>query len=308
MSTPEWPAQDTTPKPFVFVLMPFDKKFNDIYKFGIKEAAQDIGAYAERLDEQMFTEGMLDRIYSQIGKADVIVADMTGRNPNVFYEVGYAHALNKIVIPLTQKAEDIPFDLQHRQHIVYGESIETLRSDLVKYLAWAIPESQRRAQGKRDERFLVTVGWNHIPKHTAHGTSPSIRVKVGNMEVAWLMPVVVTNASQETAGPITHIYLLTTKDPQIVPCRPTDVIEGDIQAVARLSPMNLPDDPTAGEFVTRYRLGASIGALPPQAVEDFATYLTFRLARQPVQQKFRLRLHSATQYFDYDFTLDVGFY
>jgi len=78
----------TTPKPLVFVLMPFDSSFDDIYKFGIKGAAEDSGAYAERIDEQIFSEGILDRVFNQINKADVIVADMTGRNPNVFYEVG----------------------------------------------------------------------------------------------------------------------------------------------------------------------------------------------------------------------------
>src|SRR5437870_420423 len=116
-------AKSTTPKPFVFVLMPFDQTFDDIYKFGIKGAAQDAGAYAERIDEQIFTEGILDRVFNQINKADVIVADMTGRNPNVFYEVGYAHALGKIGLLLTQDAADIPLDLKH-QHIVYGGSID----------------------------------------------------------------------------------------------------------------------------------------------------------------------------------------
>ncbi len=93
--------------------MPFDSSFDDIYKFGIKGAAEDAGAYAERIDEQIFSEGILDRVFNQINKADVIVADMTGRNPNVFYEVGYAHALGKIVLLLTQQADDIPFDLKH---------------------------------------------------------------------------------------------------------------------------------------------------------------------------------------------------
>jgi len=60
------------------------RAFDDIYKFGIKGAAQDAGAYAERIDEQIFTEGILDRVFNQINKADVIVADMTGRNANVF--------------------------------------------------------------------------------------------------------------------------------------------------------------------------------------------------------------------------------
>lgn len=111
--------KSTKPKPFIFVLMPFDETFNDTYKFGIKGAAEDAGCYAERVDEQIFTEGILERVFNQINKADVIVADMTGRNSNVFYEVGYAHALNKIVLLLTQKAEDIPFDLKHHQHTVY---------------------------------------------------------------------------------------------------------------------------------------------------------------------------------------------
>jgi len=107
----------TAPKPFVFVLMPFNEDFDDIYKLGIKEAAKEVGAYAERVDEQIFTEGILERIFNQISKADVIVADMTGRNPNVFYEVGYAHALGKIVLLLTKKVEVIPFDLRHKQHL-----------------------------------------------------------------------------------------------------------------------------------------------------------------------------------------------
>jgi len=95
-------SKSTRPKPFIFVLMPFDTEYDDIYKFGIKGAANEVGAYVERLDEQIFSEGMLDRIFNQISRADVIVADMTGRNPNVFYEVGYAHALGKIVLLLTK--------------------------------------------------------------------------------------------------------------------------------------------------------------------------------------------------------------
>lgn len=148
----------TAPKPFVFVLMPFNEDFDDIYKLGIKEAAKEVGAYAERVDEQIFTEGILERIFNQISKADVIVADMTGRNPNVFYEVGYAHALGKIVLLLTQKADDIPFDLKHKQHIVYGNSgskIQNIRNELNPKLNWAINESRRK--GKNDNSKLISI-------------------------------------------------------------------------------------------------------------------------------------------------------
>jgi hypothetical protein len=65
-------------KIFAFVLMPFDKAFDDIYKLGIKETASQLGLLAERVDEQIFREGILERIYRQIEVADLILADMSG--------------------------------------------------------------------------------------------------------------------------------------------------------------------------------------------------------------------------------------
>ena len=62
---------------------------------------------------------------------------MTGRNANVFYEVGYAHAKGKLCLHLTQEATDIPFDLQHHRHIVYGDSIVRLKTELIENLKWA---------------------------------------------------------------------------------------------------------------------------------------------------------------------------
>ncbi|MEB0058298.1 hypothetical protein [Variovorax sp. LG9.2] len=123
--------------PFVFVLMPFHKDFEDIYRLGIKQTAEQVGLRAERVDEQMYSEPMLERIYQQIVAADIIVADMTGQNSNVFYEVGYAHARNKLCILMTQNAADIPFDLKQHRHIVYGNSIVHLRTLLEPNLVWA---------------------------------------------------------------------------------------------------------------------------------------------------------------------------
>jgi hypothetical protein len=53
---------DNSPKPFVFVLMPFANEFNDIYELGIKAACVEAGAYCERVDEQIFEGSMLERI------------------------------------------------------------------------------------------------------------------------------------------------------------------------------------------------------------------------------------------------------
>ena len=132
----------TVPKPFAFILMPFTGDFDDVYKLGIKPACENAGAYAERIDEQIFADSILERIYNQIAKADIIVADMTGRNANVFYETGYAHAIGKHVILLTQNVEDIPFDLKHYPHIVYGGKIIDLIPELEKRFRWMIENTQ----------------------------------------------------------------------------------------------------------------------------------------------------------------------
>jgi len=125
--------------------MPFDSGFDDTYELGVKQSCIDAGAYCERVDEQFFHEPILDRIYNQISKADVVIADMTGRNPNVFYEVGYAHALGKTTILLTQDANDIPFDLKPYPHIIYDKKILKLKEELTQKLKWCIGSKVRDA-------------------------------------------------------------------------------------------------------------------------------------------------------------------
>lgn len=141
------------PNIFAFVLMPFAPSFDDVYRIGIKEPAESMGIRAERVDEQIYAEGMLERVYRQIDAADLIIADMSGQNPNVFYEVGYAHAKDKLCILLTRDASDIPFDLKHRRHIIYGNSIRSLREQLMKDLSWA----QGHIDSARRSRIRVAV-------------------------------------------------------------------------------------------------------------------------------------------------------
>ena len=66
-------------KPFVFVLMPFTKDFDDIYKLGIKDCCNQVGFIAERVDEQIYSESILERIYRQIKVCDIVIADMTSK-------------------------------------------------------------------------------------------------------------------------------------------------------------------------------------------------------------------------------------
>lgn len=118
--------------PYIFVLMPFKDSFWDVYELGIKAVAKDLKCRCERVDEIQFTDQVLNKIYEQIRYSNLIIADMTGKNPNVYYEVGYAHALNKKVILLTQDSDSIPFDLSGHNHIVYDGSISKLKTALQK--------------------------------------------------------------------------------------------------------------------------------------------------------------------------------
>ena len=157
---------------FAFVLMPFSSDFDDIYRLGIKDPADNLGIRAERVDEQLFAGGILDRIYRQIEAADVVIADMSGRNPNVFYEVGYAHAKDKLCLLLTGDVADIPFDLKDRRHIVYGGSIQFLREQMMENLAWArneienIRRSRIRVQVKEISGDLERTDWFATAKIT----------------------------------------------------------------------------------------------------------------------------------------------
>ena len=91
----------------------------------------------QKVDEIEFNDSILAQIYKGIQSADIVIAEMTGRNPNVFYEVGYAHALQKEVILLTQNASDIPFDIGGHNHIIYEGHIVRLRERLQSRLeAW----------------------------------------------------------------------------------------------------------------------------------------------------------------------------
>jgi len=160
----------TEPDIFAFVLMPFASEFADVYRLGIKEPAAALGIRAERVDEQIFAEGILDRIYRQINLADIVIADMSGQNANVFYEVGFAHAKDKLCLLLTNNAADIPFDLKHKRHIVYGASIQTLRDQITPGLQWAksqidnIRKSRIRITTKNISGDLEKTKWTAYAK------------------------------------------------------------------------------------------------------------------------------------------------
>jgi hypothetical protein len=116
----------------VFVAMPFTQEFRDVYQYGIKRACDAVGAECIRVDEQIFVDGILDRIYGEIDSADLVIGEMSLHNPNVYYEIGYAKGRRKKVLLLARTAEDIPFDLRPYRHVIYDGRIEKLEEMLAR--------------------------------------------------------------------------------------------------------------------------------------------------------------------------------
>lgn len=103
----------------LFVLMPFTPTSRAIYDDHISSVASDLGLTTLRADDFFTAHAVMEDIWAAILGSQVIVADCTGRNPNVFYEMGLAHALGKPVVLITQSSDDVPFDIGHLRYIQY---------------------------------------------------------------------------------------------------------------------------------------------------------------------------------------------
>lgn len=102
-----------------FFLCPFSEPFDAIYSDHVKPILETEGMTVDRADEIFGTQPIIEDIWESINSAELILADVTGKNPNVMYEIGMAHTIGKPVVIMTQEIEDVPFDLKHYRCIVY---------------------------------------------------------------------------------------------------------------------------------------------------------------------------------------------
>lgn len=116
----------------IFVLMPFKENFFATYEAVIKPIAQELGCNIKQANEMHKADVIVESIFSEIAQADFLIADATGRNPNVFYEIGYAHALGKKVIIIVQDSKDIPFDISMIRYIEYSPNARNLLAENIR--------------------------------------------------------------------------------------------------------------------------------------------------------------------------------
>lgn len=116
----------------VSAMMPFNPAFDDVYAV-LQNVAERVGLRCRRADDIWENPAVIQDVVSLIDRSRVVIADCTGRNPNVFYEIGIAHTLGRDVILITQNEADVPFDLRHLRFVQYlnnGEGREALAQRL----------------------------------------------------------------------------------------------------------------------------------------------------------------------------------
>lgn len=102
-------------------MMPFHVGFSDVRET-MRRACCNCGLTLKAADEIWENSVLIQDIFDLIAKSCIVLVDFTGKNPNVMYETGIAHALGKEVIPITQDIADVPFDLKHHRVLRYDNN------------------------------------------------------------------------------------------------------------------------------------------------------------------------------------------
>ncbi|MGD0130085.1 MAG: SIR2 family protein [Terriglobia bacterium] len=125
-----------------FVMMPFTEPHDRIYRDLIVPAIEDTGLSAVRADEIPGTGFVMEQIRAAIQQARLCIAEVTDRNPNVLYEVGFAEAMRKPVILMASDLSQLPFDIASRRVLCYSTDLESSRQHLREAITHALTEDQ----------------------------------------------------------------------------------------------------------------------------------------------------------------------
>jgi hypothetical protein len=132
------PVEVPIEQDLVAVMMPFDARFANVYGT-LQQAVTECEMRCNRADDIWFNNHIMDDVINLIWRARVVIADLTSKNPNVFYEAGIAHTLGRDVIQIAQSMDDIPFDLRSIRSVTYlhnGEGLTRLKAQVVERLKY----------------------------------------------------------------------------------------------------------------------------------------------------------------------------
>jgi len=112
------PAADES-TPHVFVAMPFADAYDDQFYLAIQPCVTGAGLLCERMDLDVFTGDITDRMFARIRSARMVIALLDGGNPNVYLEVGYAWGVQTPTILVAREGETLPFDVRSHRVLFY---------------------------------------------------------------------------------------------------------------------------------------------------------------------------------------------
>jgi len=130
---------ESSNKPHVFVAMPFSEgKMEDVFGFGIQVPVHDAGFLCERVDMSSYTGEVLSRVRKRIETASLVIADLSGANPNVYLEVGYAWGRERPTLLVAEEGSELKFDVRGHRCLMYRNITDLskkLRKDLSQLLS-----------------------------------------------------------------------------------------------------------------------------------------------------------------------------
>lgn len=142
--------------PDVFVVMPFSPEIRIVYDRAICEACHLARVSVGRADTSVLSRHILEEIWSSIRDCKIVIADCTGGNPNVFYEIGIAHTLGKPTILTTPLMEEVPFDLRAFRCLNYQmdeEGLLHLRAELAALVEATMLDLEQQRFAPARDRF-----------------------------------------------------------------------------------------------------------------------------------------------------------
>lgn len=263
-----------TSKPLAFIIMPFDEEVDDVYEHFMKPLLEEVGFDADRADDIDSQQNILRDILERIDQSELIIADLTNGNPNVFYELGLAHALRKPVILLTQDIEEVPFDLKSYRLLEYSthfHKIRNAREPLTRYAEEFLKKNIQFGSPVTD--FLPEEA---ISKNLRDGSEPADNDRTNGSSIDDAL----TNVEEDDRGFLDHLIAINEGYNRIAEIteRVTVDLEGMTQSTnvtteefARINANPNASSPAAARNASR-KLATQIGSFASRLKEANSEY------------------------------------
>lgn len=150
-------------KSHVFVAMPFAKEMDDVFHYGIQGAVNAAGLLCERADLSAFTGDVMEWVKTRIASANLVLADLSTSNPNVYLEVGYAWGCRVPTVLIVRDTSDLKFDVRGQRCITYTsiKHLEDLLRSELQALQQTLEEPLRQSDIQRNAK--ASLYYDRVP-------------------------------------------------------------------------------------------------------------------------------------------------